>query len=298
MNLDILPQLLINALITGSIYAMVSLGLALIYGQLRILNFSHGQTLMLGAYCYYYLSHDLEIGIWQSLLATLIFALVFTFISYHVFIKPFINSNTIIAFVSTLAFAIILESVVSMVFGVNTKSLSSDLTFDIINYQNTFISKMQIIIIAVSLITLFFVAFLIHKTSLGRWIRAASNHQPACIALGISTNHLYIFVYGLGVVVAMYAGILIGYETNLQPVMGNSYTIKGFAAMILGGIGNVWGTIAGSFALALIENLGIGLEFWGESVPTSYKDAFAFIIILLVLLVRPQGLFNRKGRNV
>jgi branched-chain amino acid transport system permease protein len=93
-----------------------------------------------------------------------------------------------------------------------------------------------------------------------------------------------------------YAGVLVGYETNIQPTMGGSYTMKAFAAMILGGLGNVWGTIAGAYILGLVENLSIGLDFGGYSLPAGYKDAFAFAIILVVLLCRPQGLFGAKAR--
>lgn len=101
----------------------------------------------------------------------------------------------------------------------------------------------------------------------------------------------------MGTLIAAYAGILIGYEMNLQPTMGNAYTIKAFAAMILGGLGNIWGTIAGSYILGLVENLSIGLEFGGYSIPAGYKDAFAFAVILLVLLFKPLGLFNSEARR-
>ena len=100
------------------------------------------------------------------------------------------------------------------------------------------------------------------------------------------------------VLLAMFAGILVAFETNLQPTMGNSYTIKAFAAMILGGLGNIWGTVAGSFLLGLIENFSIGMDFFGYSLPSGYKDAFSFLIILVTLLFRPRGLFNTSLRSV
>ena len=101
----------------------------------------------------------------------------------------------------------------------------------------------------------------------------------------------------IGTMLAAYAGVLVGYETNLQPTMGNAYTIKAFAAMILGGLGSVWGTVIGAYILGFVENMAIGLDFGGYSLPAGYKDAFAFIIILCVLLVRPQGLFGSRTRS-
>jgi branched-chain amino acid transport system permease protein len=96
---------------------------------------------------------------------------------------------------------------------------------------------------------------------------------------------------------AAYAGVLVGYETNLQPTMGGSYSLKAFAAMILGGLGNMWGTVAGAFILGLVENLSIGLDLGDYSLPAGYKDAFAYVIILCVLLFRPQGLFGARERR-
>ena len=105
-------------------------------------------------------------------------------------------------------------------------------------------------------------------------------------------------VFSVAVLLTVFGGVMIGYETNLQPTMGNSYTIKAFAAMILGGLGNIWGAVAGSYILGVIENFSIGLEFGSYSLPAGYKDAFAFLVILLVLLFKPSGLFNKRGRTV
>jgi branched-chain amino acid transport system permease protein len=140
-------------------------------------------------------------------------------------------------------------------------------------------------------------ALIIHGTSFGRKVRALSENGPAAQAMGVRVTAINIGVFVACTLLAAYAGILVGYETNLQPTMGNSYTIKAFAAMILGGLGSVWGTVVGSFILGLIENFAIGIDFGGYSLPAGYKDAFAFVTILLILLVRPQGLFGVRARS-
>jgi branched-chain amino acid transport system permease protein len=140
-------------------------------------------------------------------------------------------------------------------------------------------------------------ATVVHSTGLGRQLRAIAENPAAAESLGIDRRAA---TYRIGItatLLAAYAGVLIGFETNLQPTMGGSYTIKAFAAMVLGGLGNIWGTLAGAFILGFIENFGIGLEIGGVSLPAGYKDAFAFVIILVVLLVRPSGLFG-LGRRV
>ena len=154
---------------------------------------------------------------------------------------------------------------------------------------------MRIIIVTSALRILVLLAWVVHKTAWGRKIRALAEHGPAAQAVGISSR-ANCLVFVVGSLLAAYAGIMVGFETNLQPTMGNSYTIKAFAAMILGGLGNIWGTIAGAFILGLVENFSIGLDFWGYSVPAGYKDAFAFLVILGVLLFKPSGLFGASTR--
>lgn len=127
-------------------------------------------------------------------------------------------------------------------------------------------------------------------------MRSLSENSSASQALGVNDKLVTYGVFITGMLLATYAGVLIGYETNLQPTMGNAYTIKAFAAMILGGLGNIWGTVLGSFFLGLVENLSIGLQFGDYSIPAGYKDAFAFMIILLVLMFKPEGLFTRRRR--
>ena len=117
-------------------------------------------------------------------------------------------------------------------------------------------------------------------------------------ALGISRRWMSYGVFISSVLLAAYAGIMVGFETNMQPTMGGAYTIKAFAAMILGGFGNLWGSVIGSYILGFIENFAIGLDFGGYSIPAGYKDAFAFTIILVILLLKPEGLFGKRARKV
>ncbi|MCB0324073.1 MAG: branched-chain amino acid ABC transporter permease [Bdellovibrionales bacterium] len=295
--MDILPQLLVNALISGSIYALASSGLSLTYGLLRILNFAHGHLMMVGAYFFFLVSVQLGFGLVASGLLTALFAFVLAALTLRVFILPFSRLSFMLTLVTTLALSNILEALVSMIFGVNVKSLSAGAAAQSIAIYDVYITPIQMLIIGSALVLLGGLAYLIHHTALGRRIRALSENPHAAESLGVSRSVMSYIVYAIGTLLAAYAGILVGYETNMQPTMGSAYTIKAFAAMILGGLGNIWGTIAGSFILGLVENLSIGLDFGGYSIPAGYKDAFAFVIILVVLLFRPQGLFTARRRE-
>ncbi len=295
-GMEILPQLLVNALIAGSIYALASAGLSLTYGLLRILNFAHGHLMMVGAYLFYWAAIDRGLGLISSALITIGGTIVLAVGSLKLFILPFSRYSFFLAFVTTLALSIILESSISMAFGVNVKSLSVGMEITSYEVAGVYITPVQIVIIASALLLLSFLALVIHSTSLGRRVRAVSEFASGAESLGLSSQRAQYICFVVGCVLAAYAGVLVGYETNLQPTMGNAYTIKAFAAMILGGLGNIWGTVLGSYLLGLVENLSIGLDFGSYSIPAGYKDAFAFVIILLVLLIRPQGLFAVKGR--
>jgi branched-chain amino acid transport system permease protein len=297
MDFSLFPQLIVNSLITGSLYALIAIGLSLNYGLLRVLNFAHGHMMMVGAYGYYYFSQQQEWGFATSAIGTLGVAMVLAAVTLVVFIRPFLRFSTQLTLVTTLALGTMLESIVSLIFGVNVKSIMG-YSGESLEIGSVFVTPIQIGIIISSIVVLSLVAFLIHGTSLGRAIRAVRESPTAAQSLGISQRMVTGGVFLLATVLACFAGVMVGIETNLQPTMGNSYTMKAFAAMILGGLGNVWGTAVGAYILGFIENFSIGLDFWGVSLPTGYKDAFAFVIILAMLLLRPQGLFGVRNRGV
>ena len=295
--MEIVPQLIINSLISGSIYALASTGLALTYGLLRILNFAHGHIIMLGAYLFYLFNNILELGFFSTVVLTALSSILVAIVTLLIFITPFLRLNYILPLITTLALATMIEAAVSMLYGVDVKSLGSSMDYTSLEIYGIYITPIQIIIIGSALLLLSILAFIIHSTSLGRKVRALSEMPHAAEAIGINSSGISYTIFILSTLISVYAGIMVGFETNLQPTMGNSYTIKAFAAMILGGLGNVWGTVVGSYLLGFIENFSIGLDFGDFSVPAGYKDAFAFLIILLVLLFRPQGLFNSRTRK-
>ncbi len=295
--MDILPQLLVNSLITGSIYALAASGLCLTFALLKILNFAHGHMMMLGAYMYLLFALDVQQPLLiAALLAAVSMAFIGAFI-LTVFVNPFTRYSPLLPFVTTLALASMVEAIVSMVFGVNVRSLSSGEELSSLEFAGVFITPIQILIVVSAIVILTVMGLIIHGTGLGRRVRALAENAHASQALGIKARRINFSVFVIGTVLAAYAGVLVGYETNLQPTMGNAYTIKAFAAMILGGLGNIWGTVIGAYILGVVENMAIGLDFGGYSLPAGYKDAFAFLIILGVLLVRPQGLFGSRKRS-
>lgn len=295
--MDIFAQILVNALIAGSIYALASSGLSLVYGVMRVLNFAHGHLMMTGVYFYFFAKVQMGWGIAGSILFTIASMTLLSTVVFRVFVSPFSRLSFLLTLVTTLALSNMLEALVSIFFGVDVKSLSTGIAGQSLQLGSIYITPIQILIIASAIFLLFLFAFIIHSTAVGRKIRAVSESPHAAESISISSQKVSCCVFLLGTLLAAYAGILVGYETNMQPTMGTIYTIKSLAAMIFGGLGNIWGAIFGSYLLGLIENLSLGLDFWGFSLPAGYKDAFSFVIILLVLLFRSQGLFGAKLRT-
>ena len=178
----------------------------------------------------------------------------------------------------------------------NVKSFDTPLTS--YNFFGMFITPSQLVIIASALSVMILMGLIIHCTSWGRVLRALTEHPESVAALGISDRLFTGVVFILGVLLAAYAGVLVGYETNIKPTMGAQYKIKAFAAMVLGGLGNVWGTIIGCYVLGLLENLSVGISLGSWSIPSGYKEAFSFVIILFMLLVKPYGLFGKPPRDL
>jgi branched-subunit amino acid ABC-type transport system permease component len=293
---EILPQLLVNSLITGSIYALAGAGLALMFALLRVLNFAHGHIMMVGAYTFFFFHVQHEFSLLSSSLCTGAVMTVVAGITLRAFIAPFLQANSLLPLVTTIALGAILEALASLHFGVNVRSFPTESVGQSIEWRGVFFTPIQIIIVGSAVFILSVLAWVVHRTPLGRMMRSIAENPLAAESLGISRAGITLGAFIVAVLLGAYAGILVGYETNIQPTMGNTYSIKAFAAMVLGGLGTMWGTIVGALILGLVENLSIGMDFGGYSLPAGYKDAFSFAIILAVLLLRPQGIFGTRGR--
>lgn len=231
-------------------------------------------------------------------LVCIAFAIVLGEVVLRFFVEPFTRFSFVLTLVSTLALSNVLEAAVSIAFGVNVKSIPVESMSESLTIGNAYLTKFQLAIIITAVVLLTVLGWIIHYTKLGRDIRAVSENAFIAQALGVSRKTIIRIVFISSSVLAAVAGVMVGVETNLTPTMGTHYTIKALAAMLVGGLGNLWGALFGCFLLGTIENFSIGMDFFGYSLPAGYKDAFAYLIIFLVLLFKPEGLFSRRGRRV
>jgi branched-chain amino acid transport system permease protein len=283
-------QLLINGLIAGAIYSLVSSGFSLIYSICKFVHFAHGVVITLSGYFLYFLFSKLGLNFWLSVILSIIFASLLGFLTDKVVYKQLRKrkaSNTILLMAS-VAILIFFESLILILFGADVKTIGYIKISKGIEIFNAIITPLQIVIIIVSLILLILLFLFMKKTKLGKAMRAVADNKDVAEALGISTEKIYSWSFIIGSAIAGIAGILVGLEQNLEPTMGTNLMIKGFTAAIIGGIGSVPGSILGSFLLGLVENFGIWF------LPSGYKDAIAFIILFIFLLFRPQGILGVK----
>ncbi|MCB0354241.1 MAG: branched-chain amino acid ABC transporter permease [Bdellovibrionales bacterium] len=296
--LDFFAQLTVNALIAGSVYALAACGMTLSYGLLKILNFAHGHLLMIGAYAFFFAFAELGLGFLASSIWTLGFSLLVTVVLFRIFIQPFLRYSFLLVLVTTLGLGYVFEAVVQLLFGAEVHAYPITRLSTSLQLGPVYFTTVQLIIVCASLLVLPLLAFILHGTRVGRRVRAFSEHSEAAQSLGLSFVRYQYGVLIVSAFLATGAGVLVAFDTNMYPTMGTTYTIKAFASMIVGGMGNLWGTIFGAYFLGFLETFGIGLEIGGVGLPASYKDAFAYVVVLLILLLRPEGVFSPGRRRV
>lgn len=290
--LDILPQLLINGLIAGGFYALLAVGLALIYGVLDIQNFAHGFLAMFGAFFFYILHISFGWPI-PSAFAGSIFGVIILGIleEYLVFLR-IKDLNPLISLVATIAVGIFLRNVALMIFGPRVYSLASHpKAFSFFNGTIT-ITNIQLIILGFTIFLFILLFLFLKKTKAGTAIRAVSDNKELSAIIGINVRRIVTIVVVIASFLAGTAGIMAGYDQNVSAFMGTFLSIKAFAAVILGGLGSIPGALLGGFIIGLAENILIGIPIAGFYLPSSAKDAIAFGVLILILYIRPFGIFG------
>lgn len=296
----IIPQLILNSLITGCLYSLAAVGLSITFSAYRFLNFSHGHTIMFGAYLFYTAKILFGFDFFPSVLLCLLCCVPISIIFQRLFIQPFFKINPLLGFISTLGLSVILESLVSIFYGVNVHSvdqgsLSNSIQFFVFSCPVS-ITYPQLYLLTTCLTIGLFTGWLVFFSGIGIRVRALQESSIYYDAFGMNADFMGLLSFCFSTAIAFICGIALSYETNIQPTMGSYVMLKAFAAIVVAGLGNIPESIIGAFILAFLENIISGVEIGGYSIPVSFKDSVAFMIILLILLVKSQGLFSSKSR--
>jgi len=282
-------QHLVNGLIIGGIYAMVALGYSMVYGVLQIVNWAHADVLMFGTFIGMLLSTVLGMPVLGMLLFAAFFTAILGMAVERLAYRPIKSDNRRMAvLVSALGMSTFLQNLAQLIFGSSTKPFATiqKVTY---NFGNISFSNMQIIILVITAIMLAVLYFLVYKTKMGVAMRACSISIPNAKLMGINTNVIISLTFGIGAFMAGIAGICIGtYYSAVYPTMGYLLGMKAFSAAILGGIGSIPGAVMGGFVIGIIESLGAGY------ISSGYRDAYAFIVMIIILVIRPSGIMGKK----
>jgi branched-chain amino acid transport system permease protein len=301
-----LLQQIINGLVLGSMYALVALGYTMVYGIIGLINFAHGEVLMVGAltsWSVISLMTDAAVGMpgWSILLvAMLVSMFVCAALNWTIeklAYRPLRNSPRLAPLITAIGMSLLLQTLAQMIWKPNPKPYPSMLSREPIEIGGAVISVTQITILATTVITLAILMWLVNRTSLGRAMRATAENPRVAALMGIRPDVVISATFIIGAMLAAVAGVMwaSNYGT-VQHTMGFMPGLKAFVAAVMGGIGNLAGAVLGGVALGLIESLGAGYlgALTGGFLGSQYSDIFAFVVLALVLTLRPSGLLGER----
>jgi len=291
-------QQLINGLALGSILALIALGYTMVYGILRFINFAHGDVFMIGAFAGFYLAPEIAkifptpsicSGIMVMGIAMLICAALGVTIERLAY-RPLRRSPKLTVLITAIGVSLFLEYTGQFVFGAAPKNFPALIpTYQMGNLGGLSVTSNQIIVLAVTLALLLALRFVVMKTKIGTAMRALSFNPEAAALMGINTDVVISFTFALGSALAAAAGILFAVNyPAIDPLMGILPGLKAFVAAVLGGIGNLTGAVLGGLIIGVTETLVSGY------ISSTYRDAIAFAVLILILLVKPSGLLGKK----
>ena len=291
MTLALFLQHLVNALSLGSLYALIAIGYTMVYGILRLINFAHGDVFMLGAYLAFYGVAVFALPWWGAFLVAVLLTAAFGILLERAAYRPLRDSPRISVMISAIGASFLIENAAIVLFGGRPKGVTVPPVMDVKLDLGGGVSAMSVSVIipVFAFLILAVLLWVVHRTRTGMAMRAVSTDLDAARLQAIDVNRIISFTFGAGSLLASLGGILWSYKyPQLNPLMGVMPGLKCFIAAVIGGIGNIQGAVLGGFLLGGIELLTIAFL----PTLTGYRDAFAFVLLILVLLVKPAGLLG------
>lgn len=291
--MELFYQQLVNAFVISSVYALIAVGYNLIYGVLRFINFAHGNIMTIGAYTalfsltFLYLPFQLAIIL--ALLASALVALLSERVAYRPLREH--NAPKLNLLITSVGVALLIENAIVVFFSADFFTFPAIFANTFVDLKFAKIIPVDLTIIAVSIALMIGLNWFVSKTKTGKAIRAISQDTDAAALMGIDTNRGIFWAFFISGIMAGTAGILVGLKFTVNPFMGQFFGLKAFIAAIIGGIGSIPGAYAGSFLIGFLE------VFVAAYLSSNYRDAIAFLAMVIILLVRPSGLLGRAVKE-
>jgi len=304
--MDVLLQQIINGLVLGSMYALVALGYTMVYGIINLINFAHGEVLMVGALTSWAIIVAMQEAMpgapgWLVLLLALVIAcMVAAALNYaieKIAYRPLRNSPKLAPLITAIGMSILLQTLAMIIFKPNYKPYPTLLPATPVNIGGAVITSTQIMVLAATAVSLAVLMYIVNYTRLGRAMRATAENPRVAALMGVRPDAVISATFIIGAVLATIAGVM--YASNygtVQHTMGFLPGLKAFTAAVFGGIGNLAGAVVGGILLGLIESIGSGYigALTGGVLGSHYSDIFAFIVLIVILTLRPSGLLGER----
>jgi branched-chain amino acid transport system permease protein len=291
--IDVFFQQLLNGLSMGSIYALVAVGYSMVYGYLNMMNFAHGEVYMLGGYFTYTLL-SMRVGVFGSIIIAMIICAVVGMGIERVAYRPLTGVSRMMTLLTAIAAAQVVRSLVMIIWGTEPLFFPEVLNNEIVELTpNLMFFPLQILIIVLMVGFWLFSLWFFKYTKIGKAVKAVSQDKKTAWLMGIPVNRIVLFIYAYGSILASVAGFFVArYYLILFPQLGFLGVIRAWTAAVIGGIGNLTGAIMGGILIGLIESFTIAY------ISSTYKDAVIFMVLIIVLLVMPTGLFKGRGQKI
>lgn len=287
-------QQLVNGLSLGSIYALIALGYTMVYGIINLINFAHGDIYMLGAYIGFAATTFLHLGFFPALIISMFSCAIIGVLIEKVAYKPIRNSTRIAALITAIAVSLFLEYGTMYFVKAETRTFPEVLSNKSLKLFNgkVILSTIDIYILVITVVLMILLQYVIHKTKMGKAMRAVSMDKEAAQYMGVSIDRTVSFTFAIGSALAGVAGVLVGvYYNSINPLMGIIPGLKAFVAAVIGGIGIIPGALFGGYFLGMTETM---VSAYGGSL---YKDGVAFAILIIILLIKPNGLLGKNTKE-
>jgi branched-chain amino acid transport system permease protein len=272
---------------------LIALGYTMVYGIVKLINFAHGDVFMVGAFIGFYSITILDLGFFPSLLISMVVCAILGVLIERIAYKPLRNATRIAALITAIGVSLLIEYGVIYVRGAQPEAYPGDLIpATSLDFLGVKVSSQSLLILGTSVVLMILLQFIVHKTKIGKAMRAVSHDMDAARLMGINVNNTISATFAIGSALAGAAGVAFGmYYTKIEPLMGIIPGLKAFVAAVLGGIGIIPGAMVGGLLLGVIESLvsAAGFSLW--------RDGVAFVVLILILIFRPAGLFGKNVRE-
>ncbi len=282
-------QLLLNGIIAGSIYALFAVGLTMVYGVFRFINFAHGELIAWGAYlALFFTRSPFSLPIYFAALPALVITALIGLAQDRFVFEPLRHGNRITLLIASIGLSYFLRNAIRLIWGsdLQTYGLMPTRGIDLAGLS---ITSAQLTMMAAAILFLGILYIILTRSMLGKCLRAVADNMTLAQIMGVTIKKVSVAVWVLASFFSAAGGVLLAVDTNLEPMMGLTNLLKAFAAVLLGGAGNVWGALLGGLIIGVAENLSVAF------ISPGYKDFISFALIILMLLFRPKGIFGILG---